>query len=331
MSVEYFAPLPANPVLIHPPRRSARRAGLAVAAVAAGWAAWYFCIELPDQREAVALAAQRVASARRIPDLDLDLVWMAPGTFLMGTPEQILWAKMYFAARGRLELGANPRSGNADEKPATWVTLTQPFWLGRTPVTQGQYASVMGANPSCFKGDDLPVETVSWEDAMAFCQKLSGREQAAGRLPPGYAYTLPTEAQWEYACRAGTTDDPAGDFDTMAWDHDNSGGTPHPVGAKAPNAWGLTDMHGNVWEWCRDRYGAYPGGELTNPPGPALGAFRVLRGGSWSNDASLCGSATRLYGDTGFRINHVGFRVALAPSAVAKPAASPTAPRRRGR
>jgi formylglycine-generating enzyme required for sulfatase activity len=171
----------------------------------------------------------------------------------------------------------------------------------------------MGSNPSTFKGDDLPVEQVTWDEAMEFCRKLTERERAANRLPAGYGYTLPTEAQWEYACRAGTTGDYAGDLDAMAWYDKNSGGTPHPVGTKRANAWGLADMHGNVCERCLDWYDdKYRGGEVTNPRGPASGSFRVLRGGGWSFDALGVRSAVRFSGSPGSRGDDLGFRLALS-------------------
>jgi formylglycine-generating enzyme required for sulfatase activity len=249
------------------------------------------------------LAAKRAANARTIPDLNLDLVWLAPGRFLMGTPVQ------------------NEFKYSENERPASWVTLTQPFWLGRTDVTQGQYETLMGTNPSGFKpaGRDAPVDMVSWDDAMAFCAKLTERERAAGRLPPGYSYTLPTEAQWEYASRAGTTGPYAGNVDKMAWYDKNSGGTTHPVGTKEPNAWGLFDMCGNVWNWCQDRYGPYPGGEVTDPTGPTVGSRRVVRGGSWSNPAENCRSGIRSYYSPALADANFGFRVALSAAPVVKP------------
>ena len=305
-----------NPPSSWPPRRLARWAGVAAALLAIGWAAWYFGIELPDRREAAAAAALRATNARSIPDLNLDLVYIAPGDFLMGTPEQSLIVKWFNLAREKLTKQPNLGAGFDNERPVTWVTLTQPFWLGRTAVTQGQYQAVMGSNPSNFTaaGKDAPVENVSWDDAMAFCQKLTEREKAAGRLPKGYAYTLPTEAQREYGCRAGTTGTYAGDLDAMAWYEPNSGGTTHPVGTKEPNAWGLYDMHGNVWEWCLNWGGAYPGGEVTNPMGPPSGSYRVDRGGGWCGGAADCRSAFRDNNEPGYRNNFVGFRVALATS-----------------
>ncbi len=196
-------------------------------------------------------------------NVTLDLVWIAPGVFNIGSPD---------SEEGR----------GGDEGPLTSVTLTKGFWLAKYDVTQGQYEALMGANPSHFKsaGSDAPVEEVSWDDAMAFCQKLTKQERATGNLPAGYAYTLPTEAQWEYACRADTTGPYyAGDLNAIAWYNENTGNTTHPVGQKQPNAWGLYDMLGNVWDWCADWYGAYPGGTVTDPAGPSSGSFRVSRGG----------------------------------------------------
>ncbi len=200
-----------------------------------------------------------------------------------------------------------------DEGPQMRVTLTDDFYLGATDVTQGQYLAVMGTNPSDFKsvGPNGPVEEVSWLDAMAFCQKLTEQERAAGRLPEGCVFTLPTEAQWEYACRAGTTGAYAGSPPAMAWYDRNSGGTTHPVGMKQPNAWGLFDMTGNVYQWCSDWYAKrYPGGAVSDPVGPLQGEFHVLRGGGWYYEESYCRSAYRDY-DPGYRANFIGFRVAL--------------------
>ena len=228
----------------------------------------------------------------------LDLVWIAPGMFTMGSPAT--------------EVGRN-----ANEGLQTQVTLTKGFWLGKYVVTQAQYTTLMGTNPSYFSslGKDFPVEQVSWEDAMMFCQKLTAQEQVAGRLPAGYAFTLPTEAQWEYACRAGTTGPYAGNLDAMAWYADNSGHTTHPVGKKQPNAWGLYDMHGNVWEWCADWYGpSYSGGSVTDPLGPTSGGRRVSRGGGWRDAAADCRSAGRSCFGHYYTDGGLGFRVALSSS-----------------
>jgi len=159
------------------------------------------------------------------------------------------------------------------------VRISQPFWLAKTEVTQRQYKQVMGGNPSHFQGLENPVENVSWNDAVSFCKKLTEIELRAGRLPTGYEYVLPTEAQWEYACRAGTMGKRAGNLDSMGWYRDNSGSKMHPVGAKQASAWGLHDMHGNVWEWCSDGYGSYGSGSVVDPKGASSGSWRVNRGG----------------------------------------------------
>jgi formylglycine-generating enzyme required for sulfatase activity len=229
-------------------------------------------------------------------DPGIKLVSVPAGTFMMGS-------------------AADEEDRGDDEGPQTRVTLTRNFFLGATDVTQGQYEALMGTNPSDFKtmGKNAPVDSVSWDTAMAFCQKLTERERAAGRLPPGYAFTLPTEAQWEYACRAGTTTPYAGDPAEMAWYGDNSGGKTHPVGIKRPNALGLYDMSGNVYQWCLDWYGKYPGGAVKDWTGPATGQAHVLRGGAWYYEEAYCRSAYRDF-DPGFIGNILGFRVALVSS-----------------
>ena len=184
----------------------------------------------------------------------LEMVAIPGGTFMMGASEA---EKVY-----------------DDEMPQHQVTLSE-FYLGKYQVTQAQWEAVMGNNPSYFKGANLPVERVSWEDAQEFCQKLSQRTKKT--------YRLPTEAEWEYACRAGTTGAYAGVLDEMAWYNKNSEGKTHAVGQKKPNVFGLYDMHGNVWEWCQDWYGNYSSASQTNPTGPQAGTSRVLRGGSWFN------------------------------------------------
>jgi formylglycine-generating enzyme required for sulfatase activity len=232
-----------------------------------------------------------------IADLELEMLWVKPGSFTMGSSVE------------------EPMRNKA-EGPQTRVTLTKGFWLGKTEVTQGQYEALTGENPSAFKdvGKDAPVERVSWTDAMAFCKKLNDRERAAGRLPPDYEYTLPTEAQWEYAYRAGTTTDYPGDIEAMAWHSKNSGEKTHSVAQKQPNAWGFYDMPGNVLEWTYDWYGDYPGGEVTDPFGPWRGYYRTGRGGSWRTEARVGRSAARSGGSEG-RVDYtIGFRLALAPT-----------------
>ncbi|MBL7140416.1 MAG: formylglycine-generating enzyme family protein [Planctomycetes bacterium] len=191
------------------------------------------------------------------------------------------------------------------------VTLTKPFYLGKNEVTQGEWQSVMGSNPSHFKGSNrLPVEMVSWQDCQEFCRKTGLR--------------LPTEAEWEYACRAGTetafhtgatisTDEANYDGDST-YGSGSKGvdrGKTVEVGSFRPNAWGLHDMHGNVWEWCQDWHGEYPSGPVRDPPGPASGSPRVLRGGSWNDDPGVCRSANRSrYGPVGRDFRN-GFRAAV--------------------
>ena len=201
-------------------------------------------------------------------------------------------------------------NGDDDETPHQ-VTLTKGFELGVYEVTQEQYEQVMGSNPSEFKGPQHPVEKVSWDDAVEFCRKLSAlpAEKSAG-----YVYRLPTEAEWEYACRAGTTTkysfgDSESELGDYAWYNENSGRTTHSVGQKKPNGFGLYDMHGNVWEWCQDWYGDYPKGSTTDPTGAASGSARVHRGGCCYYDSVYCRSADRNWRAPGPRYADCGFRV----------------------
>lgn len=232
------------------------------------------------------------------PAAPAGMVWLPPGVFQMGTP-------------------ASDQDFFANEGPQTTVRLSQGFFLGRKEVTQGEYAALAGTNGSTFKGNpDLPVETVSWSEAVAFCDKLTQREQAAGRLPATWRFRLPSEAEWEYAARAGSTNrfGFAGDaIDENAWLADNSLGTTHGVGQKRPNAWGLFDLAGNVAEWCSDVYGSYPGRGTVDPLGAMIGQARIVRGGSGSTPASFCRAAARdARSSLGYRDAWVGFRVALA-------------------
>jgi formylglycine-generating enzyme required for sulfatase activity len=200
------------------------------------------------------------------------------------------------------------------------VTLSRDFWLGKYEVTQAEYAALMGKNPSHFPDQpEAPVEKVSHFDAMAYCSALTQRERQAGRLPSSYEYRLPSEAEWEYACRAGSTNqysfgDAAADADPYAWTSENSGGSPHPVGQKRPNPWGLYDMHGNVWEWCLDWFAEYPTVDAVDPIGPYTGKVKVFRGGGWNNEAPFARSANRFMMAPANGIHFVGFRVALVPT-----------------
>ncbi len=218
-------------------------------------------------------------------------VWIAPGSFVMGSTNES-W------------LGA----GEIQHV----VTLTQGFWLSDHEVTQGEYQGVMAKNPSYFKADlNLPVEQVSWNDAVLFCQKLTERERLSGRIAAKQAYRLPTEAEWEYAARAGTTGPIYAEvlFD-IAWVSGNSKNQTHLVKQKAPNAWGLYDMFGNVMEWCSDWYGAYPTGSVVDPAGPSSGSDRVLRGANWYNGDARAAARSLLRPDFGAR--QAGFRLVLS-------------------
>lgn len=316
MPANSFAPphildKPANGKLI---RQIARRATISVALIIVSLTAWYFGLELPSQRKAKAEAKLRAANALTIPDLNLDLVWIPTGSFLMGTPEQRTVVKWYYTVREKLTKKPNPEADTEDERPVTWVTLTQPFWIGRTAVTQGQYEAVMQVNPSHFTmaGKDAPVESVSWADANAFCQKLTERERASDSIPTDFVFTLPTEAQREYSCRAGTPVEYSGNLEAIAWYRSNSDQMTHPVGMKQPNVWGLYDMQGNVNEWCLDWYSRnLKGGDLIDPAGPLSGDYRVIRGGCWVSDQGVWKSDTRSGGYPALRSNHVGFRVVL--------------------
>jgi len=222
----------------------------------------------------------------------MKLVLIRPGKFMMGSPD---------SEQGR----------QGDEGPQHEVVITKPFYMGVTEVTQAQYEAVMGTNPSKFKGPTNPVDSVTWDEAVEFCRRLSEKT--------GKTVRLPTEAEWEYACRAGTkTRFSFGDSDSVlgdyAWYKSNSGGKTNPVGQKKPNPWGLYDMHGNVWEWCADWYGDYPKGAVTDPQGPAAGTSRVLRGGSLLYDPKYFRSASRIRltpPDT--RAHDCGFRCAMTP------------------
>jgi formylglycine-generating enzyme required for sulfatase activity len=205
------------------------------------------------------------------------------------------------------------RSGNETQHR---VTLTKPFYLGVTEVTQEQYQKVMGKNPSEFKGPQNPVEQVSWAEAVEFCGKLSAMP---AEKTSGHVYRLPTEAEWEYACRSGTTTAYGfGDDASRLGDYGWSDSGTHPVGEKKPNAWGLYDMHRGVYEWCQDWYGPYPSGSATDPTGATSGSIwtrlgrrsgRVYRGGSWNTAAICCRSAFRYGFQPEIRLHDLGFRV----------------------
>ena len=216
------------------------------------------------------------------------------GTFMMGSPDD---------EEGRY----------SDEGPQHEVSLTEPFWLAEAAVTQALWKAVTGENPSRFKGADRPVERVSWDDVRQFIDKV---EQSH----PGFALQLPTEAQWEYACRAGTTTARYGELDAVAWHSGNSGAETHPVKQKQPNAWGLYDMLGNVYEWCADWKGSYQPGAVTNPTGPEEGSARVRRGGSWAVSARRVRVAFRNGDPPGIRHVYLGVRLSRGPAPSARSA-----------
>lgn len=223
---------------------------------------------------------------------------IAPGSFVMGNP----------AAKSTLFLSETPHK----------TTITKSFYIGCYQVTQAQFQKVMGENPSWFRSgaetpdtSNHPVESVSWYQAYAFCLFLSAlpEEQQAGRT-----YRLPTEAEWEYACRAESSaeycfgDDPS-TLNRYAWHGQNSPARTSPVGTKLPNAWGLYDMHGNVLEWCADWYGPYPQTACSDPSGPTQGYGRVFRGGSFDFSPNLCGSSFRSMNHPTYRMQNLGFRI----------------------
>lgn len=251
----------------------------------------------------------------------IEFVWIPPGSFMMGSDaaavqradEQI---QREDSRHVKTEMFTR-------EKPAHRVTIGEGFYMGKYVVTQAQWQAVMGSNPSKFEGcDNCPVEEVSWDDAQAFINRLNAQND-------GYTYRLPSEAEWEYACRAGTTGDYAGDLNKMAWYYNNSGDAPlsgewdadkltanhnrtHVVGSKQPNAFGLFDMHGNVWEWCEDWYHDSYAGAPTDGTAWLSGGEqieRVKRGGSYSEGASLLRSADRLWGTPDEHDVSNGFRV----------------------
>jgi len=272
----------------------------------------------------IALALLLAMSGCRAGAVPGNMVRINGGAFMMGSP-------------------AN-EEGRYNDEVQHPVTVGS-FYLGKYEVTQKEYQEIMGTNLSSFKGDNLPVENVSWYDAVEYCNRLSQKE----KLTPAYTidksrkdpnnnndeddvnwvvtwnrnangYRLPTEAEWEYACRAGTTTayhTGAGISDNTGWYSGNSGYTTHPVGQKPANAWGLYDMHGNVWEWCWDWYGTYPTWygtyptmAQTNPIGASSGSYRVFHGGSWGNSAQNVRSASRFNYTPTLRNDYLGFRLA---------------------
>ncbi len=241
-----------------------------------------------------------------------------------GPPQPV--AGMVLITAGTFPMGSSapaggPYLGNPETQPVHDVTITQDFWMGEFEVTQEQYQALMGVNPSSFSGTNLPVEQVSWSDARAYCTALTAQERALGNVPAGMEYRLPTEAEWEYACRAGTATEfnmgaaiYCADAHFQYSFHDNSycnSVSTAGVGSYAANALGLYDMHGNVWEWCLDSYASYGPGAISDPFVTG-GALRVLRGGSWSDLSFSCRSAWRRSSSPSGAFANFGFRVVLA-------------------
>ena len=219
----------------------------------------------------------------QISNVEMKLRWIEPGEFLIGSPEN--------------------EEGRSDNEVQHEVKLSQGFWLGETPVTQALWTAVMGENPSKFKRPTRPVEQVSWEDTQDFLRKLNGHH-------PELNLRLPTEAEWEYACRAGSEVARYGELAAVAWYDGNSGGRTHRVKAKEANAWGLYDMLGNVWEWCQDWYGEYDQSMVLDPFGLVQGSDRVARGGCWFNDACHVRAAYRSGNTPSSADDGLGFRLA---------------------
>jgi len=220
----------------------------------------------------------------KVLEYSMEFVHIPPGTFTMGSPEN--------------------EPGRYDDETPHKVTITKGFYMQTTEVTQGLWWEVMEENPSNFSdcGESCPVESVSWEDAQRFIAELNRKQNK-------WKYRLPTEVEWEYACRAGT-DTPFSFGKCLSHDQANyDGSNPVPVASFPANTWGLYDMHGNVWEWCADWYGEYSDGPVTDPVGPEEGSHRVIRGGSWNEDAQYCRSAIRNRVRPDFCFRFIGFRL----------------------
>lgn len=274
---------------------------LVLGAVLAGYLAFAPCptdapevtsaaIATPETTPAILQTPAPKPAADFTNSIDMEFVLIPAGEFEMGSPS-----------------GETDKGG--DEGPVHRVTIEKAFYMGRYEVTQKQWQEVMGSNPSSFKGDDLPVESVSWDDVQKFIRKLNEKEGTD-------KYRLPSEAEWEYTCRAGTTTrysfgDSELKLGDYAWYYDNSGDKTHSVGLKLPNPWGLCDMHGNVWEWTQDTYHSDYDGAPTDGSvwASGSGAYRVNRGGSWLRGAWGCRSALRRFGHLSRPSRIIGFRL----------------------
>jgi formylglycine-generating enzyme required for sulfatase activity len=282
-------------------RRNQRLAAGAIAVAALLGVAWFTNVQAEAQKKLMAGIARARAEAWKQPHgsrageervfeiaegVKLMMCWIPAGEFVMGSSK---------------DRAATPHT----------VQITKGFWLSQTEVTQAQWQALMSNDPSSFKGDFLPVESVSWYDICGneartggFLGKLNQLQSNGGR------FDLPTEAQWEYACRAGNTCDDDSDLGAKAWYSDNSGERTHPVSRKKANAWGLHDMQGNVWEWCSDWKADYSTSAVFDPTGPSSGSSRVFRGGGWVNNIYYCSVSIRNDYYPSDRYYYIGFRVA---------------------
>ena len=249
----------------------------------------------------------RSGDTRPENSVGIKMVWLSADSFTMGSPLD--------------EKGGDTNEGLVE------VKLTEGFWLGQTEITQSQWTQLMGTSPwrgksNVREGKNYAASFISWDDAISFVEKLNSKEHGSGSLPNDWKYSLPTEAQWEYACRGGKKsafsfgDDPR-EFSNYGWSAENAfeKGEPysHEVGKKRPNEFGLHDMHGNVWEWCKDNFNAKLSGG-TNPIIDNDGPLRVNRGGGWNFATKFCRSASRLGDAPDSRFNNLGFRIALVRS-----------------
>jgi sulfatase modifying factor 1 len=268
------------------------------------------CFPLPLVALILCLAAAAPAWCESVAGAPAPPSWAAA----VGTDQHGHWAdvrvgqvtqRMRYIAPGAFQMGSPADESDRGSDEAQYpVTLTRGYWLANTECTQGLWLAVMGNAPSLFTGDDnRPVEKVNWDDCLQFAQRLNGQVQ-------GLDARLPTEAEWEFACRAGSTGRYAGSsLADLGWSIESADRKTHPVAQKRANPWGLFDMHGNVWEWCADWYGAYPSGAQQDPSGPASGSMRVLRGGCWDASALYCRSAFRHRFMPAVRIPILGFRI----------------------
>ena len=255
----------------------------------------YYQSEPVETEEKLVISGETPSRTDPLASFDSSFVFLAPGTFLMGSPEY--------------------ENGRSSDEIMHEVTLTKGFYMQKTPLTQGQWKAVMDNNPASFSdgGDDCPIESISWNECQEFIRRLTAGKDGI--------YRLPTEAEWEYACRAGSltpfcngeilelycADDPL--LSEAGWYCGNSGRKSRPVAQKSSNTWGLYDMHGNVSEWCQDWYGEYGSDSQTDPNGPKSGSGKVIRGGSWFSNTKNCRSASRFHWPPNSRSEFIGFRL----------------------